>query len=473
MEGRLSLEELDRDRPVHLVGIGGAGMSAIGTVLLQMGFRVEGSDIKESANTRRLKRLGAVVGIGHRADNLGTASVVVRSSAISDENAEVVEARRKLIQVVTRAEMLAAIMSTRRGIAVAGTHGKTTTSSLLAQVLLGCGEDPSFLIGGELNEIGGNAHYGRGRYLVAEADESDGSLLYLRPEVAVLTNVDLDHTDFFRDLDHTAEVFLEFLRLVPSEGFVVACGDDPPARRTGEEFKASGGRLLLYGAGGQNDYRFIDAVTGANGAHYTAFCNGARLGDVRLRVQGMHNIYNSLAALAVGHALGLRVDEAIDGLGRFQGVRRRFEVVGSCRGIQVIDDYAHHPTEARAVMELARSVAGSRLVVVFQPHRYSRTRMLAGAFGECFEGADVVIVADVYGAGEEPEPGVSGRLVADSIRERGSASEVIYEPNRADLASSVASYLEEGDTVITMGAGDVTQCAREVLELLAEEGCEG
>lgn len=469
----LSLASLDSERPVHLVGIGGAGMSAIATVLLQMGYTVEGSDIKESPNVRRLRRLGAVVGIGHRADNLGTASVVVRSSAISDGNAELAEARRKHIPVVTRADMLAAIMTTRKGIAIAGTHGKTTTSSLVTQMLLGCGADPSFLIGGELNEMGGNAHYGYGEYLVAEADESDGSLLVLRPEAAVLTNIDLDHIDYFKDLEHTAEVFLEFLRLVPAEGFVVACGDDPLARRTGIEFRDSGGRLFLYGNGEDNDYRFDDASTGADGARFTALHAGERLGEVHLRVQGMHNVYNSLAALAVGHLLGFPVEEAIDGLGRFQGVRRRFEAIGTCRGVEVIDDYAHHPTEARAVMELARTVAGSRLVVVFQPHRYSRTRMLAGDFGECFDGADIVVVADVYGAGEEPEPGVTGRLIADSIRERGSDKTVVYEPKRAELARSVVALLEEGDTVITMGAGDVTQCAREVLELLAEEGCAG
>lgn len=473
MDSRTFLESLDRKRPVHLVGIGGAGMSAIATVLLQMGYLVEGSDIKESANTRRLRQLGAVIGIGHRADNLQTASVVVRSAAVSGTNAEVVEARRKRIPVVSRAEMLSAIMSTRKSIAVAGTHGKTTTSSLLANMLIGCGADPSFLIGGELNEIGGNAHYGKGEYLVAEADESDGSLLLLRPEAAVLTNVDYDHTEYFEDVEHTARVFLEFLRMVPPDGFVVACGDDDRARSTGLEFRRSGGRLFLYGTGEGNDYRFIEPDVRDGGVSYVALCGGESLGKVRLQIQGLHNAYNSLAALAVGHVLGFPAEKAIRGLAGFQGVRRRFESVGSSLGVQVIDDYAHHPTEVKAVMELARTVAGSRLVVVFQPHRYSRTRILAGAFGESFDYADIVVVADVYGAGEDPEPGVTGRLVADSIRDRGGKGRVVYEPTRSNLARTVVALLQDGDTVVTMGAGDVTQCAREVLELLREDGLPG
>jgi UDP-N-acetylmuramate--alanine ligase len=471
LESSFSLRSLDREKPVHLVGIGGAGMSAIATVLLEMGYGVEGSDIKESQNIRRLRQLGAVVGIGHRADNLGTASVVVRSTAISDGNAELAEARRKHIPVMGRAEMLAAIMSTREGIAVAGTHGKTTTSSLVAQMLIGCGADPSFLIGGELNEIGGNAHYGAGRYLVAEADESDGSLLFLRPVYAVLTNVDADHLDYFEDIEHTARVFLEFLGLLPPDGFAVVCGDDPRARGTGFDYRDSGGRLFLYGEGEVNDYRLSGASTGAAGISFEAFFRGEPLGRVRVGVPGIHNAYNAMAALAVGHQLGFAVERAIEGIGRFQGVRRRFETIGDCRGIRVVDDYAHHPTEARAVLDLARAVAESRVVVVFQPHRYTRTRILADEFGRSFAGADLVVVTDVYGAGEDPEPGVTGELIADSITAREKDTAVVYEPSRAGLARAVVPLLEEGDLVITMGAGDVTQCAREILELLGEGGC--
>ena len=471
MESTFSLDAVDRDRPVHMVGIGGAGMSAIATVLLQMGFPVEGSDIKESQNIKRLRERGAVVGIGHRADNLGTASVFVRSSAISDRNPELGEAVRKHIQVIGRAEMLAAIMSRRKGIAVAGTHGKTTTSSLVAQMLIGCGADPSFLIGGELNETGGNAHYGSGEYLVAEADESDGSLLYLRPEVVILTNVDADHLDYFRDIEHTASVFLEFLQLLPPEGFAVVCGDDALARGTGASFRDSGGTLLTYGSGRDNDYRITDVAVTQEGTVFEAFGADERLGRVRVGIPGLHNAYNAMAALAVGHRLGFPMEAVIEGIGRFQGVRRRFETVGECRGIKVVDDYAHHPTEAKAVMELAASLGASRVVVVFQPHRYTRTKMLADEFGSSFKGADLVVVTDIYGAGEEPEPGVTGRLVAESIAARLGESRVSYEPSRAVLARSVVPLLREGDLVITMGAGDVTQCAREILELLVEGGC--
>jgi UDP-N-acetylmuramate--alanine ligase len=463
-----NLLELEKGETAHLVGIGGAGMSAIATVLLQMGYRVEGSDLKESPNVRRLRQLGAVVGLGHRADNLGSARVVIRSSAVLGDNPELVEAERLGIPVISRAQMLSAIMATRKGIAVAGTHGKTTTSSLVTQVLLDCGADPSFLIGGELNEIGSNAHYGEGEYLVAESDESDGSLLCLRPWCAVLTNVDLDHTDYFENIEQVESIFGEFLRLLPADGFAVVCGDDPRAREVGVGFRSDGGKVFFYGRSPENDYVFRDASTGAEGCDYTALFDGSSLGKVHTRIPGMHNVYNSLAALAVAHRLGLPKEPALDGLKRFQGVRRRFELIGIHDGIRVIDDYAHHPTEVKAVLDLAAGLEPSRVVAVFQPHRYTRTGKLAGDFGPSFEGADLVVVTDVYGAGEEPEPGVSGRLVADSIRERYPAKQLFYVASRGELAASVVPLLRQGDMVITMGAGDVTQCAREILEILAE-----
>jgi UDP-N-acetylmuramate--alanine ligase len=465
-----ALEELEEESPVHLVGIGGAGMSAIATILLEMGYRVEGSDIKESANTRRLRGLGAVVGVGHRPENLGSAGIVVSSSAIYEDNAELVEAKRRDIPIITRAEMLAAIMSMRKGIAVAGTHGKTTTSSIVAQVLLQCGTDPSFIIGGELNEIGGNAHWGNGELLVAEADESDGSLLHLRPYSVVLTNVDGDHLDYFESLEQTARVFLEFLLLLPENGFAVVCGDDLPAREVGILYKGQGGRVLFYGRGPDNDYRFEREELRADGSGYEAFCLGEKLGQVRTKVTGLHNVYNSLAALAIGHQLGLSLERTMEGIGGFQGVRRRFETIGSINGIEVIDDYAHHPTEIKAVLDLAHRIAAGRVVVVFQPHRYSRTGLLAEEFGRSFKAADFVIVTDVYGAGEDPVPGVTGRLIIDSILENDPERRVEYVPNRAELARSVVNMIHEGDLVITMGAGDVTQCAREILELLGGDG---
>lgn len=464
---KFALSQLDKGATVHFVGIGGAGMSAIATVLLEMGCTVEGSDLKESSYVRRLRQSGALIGLGHRAENLGKAEVVVRSSAVSPENPELVEARRLGVPIINRAEMLAAIMEIRKGIAVAGTHGKTTTSSLVTQMLLGCGADPSFLIGGELNEIGGNAHYGGGEYLVAEADESDGSLLCLSPRYAIVTNIDLDHLDYYESLEQTAEVFREFIGLIPGDGFVVTCGDDPLAKSVGADFARSGGRVFYYGRGTGNDYRFASEQSLTDGCGYDVYFGEEKLGPVVTRVAGLHNIYNSLAALALGHQLGFPFEDAAGGIAMFKGVRRRFELIGACDGIKVIDDYAHHPTEVRAVIGMASSLAPSRVVVVFQPHRYSRSRMLAGAFGESFTGADLVVVTDVYGAGEEPEPGVTGRLIADSIIDKDPGRKLEYIPSRTDLAKSVVPMLREGDMVITMGAGDITRCAREILEILA------
>lgn len=469
MSGHFTLESIGDGGMVHLVGIGGAGMSAIATVLIEMGYPIEGSDIKESPYVRRLREMGAVVGIGHRAENLCDARVVVKSAAIRDDNPELMEADKKGIPVITRAQMLAAIMSTRKGIAVAGTHGKTTTSSLATQMLLACGANPSYLIGGELNEIGGNAHYGEGEYLVAEADESDGSLLYLRPEVAVLTNIDGDHLDYFGSIENTADVFLRFLQLLPSGGLAVVCGDDKSAGAVGLDYRNQGGRVLFYGRSEGNDYRFSEEVIGESRTEYTAWYAGEMIGRVTVGIPGLYNAYNSLAALAVGHQLGMPTEQVIRGLGSFQGVRRRYERVGSYGGVQVIDDYAHHPTEIAAVLDLAGSVAPGRVVTVFQPHRYSRTRLLADEFGGSFAGADLVIVTDVYGAGEDPEPGVTGKLVVDVIEERHPEKEIIYVPNRSELARTVVPLLEEGDTVLTIGAGDITRCASEILELLEEK----
>lgn len=462
------LQNLPAGSIIHFVGAGGAGMSAIAIVLMEMGYGIEGSDLKESSYVRRLRDSGAVIGLGHRAENIGDCSLVVRSSAIRRDNPEIVEARLRGIPVISRAHMLAAIMETRRGIAVAGTHGKTTTSSLVTSMLAGCGADPSYLIGGELNEIGGNAHYGSGELLVAEADESDGSLLFLRPEVAVLTNIDWDHLDFFNSLEHTARVFRDFLEALPLDGFAIICGDEAMAREVGEDYMRSGGRVFFYGSAPEADYRFEVLESLADGSTYRAFFGKEDLGLVRTLLPGIHNVYNSLAAFAVGHALEFPVKDVAHGIENCRGVRRRFEHVGEKAGIVVIDDYAHHPTEVRAVLDMACETSTSRIVAVFQPHRYSRTRMLASDFGKSFGGASLVIVTDVYGAGEDPEPGVTGRLVADSILESNPDKEVVYFGSRAELAESVAGLIETGDMVITMGAGDITQCAREILDLLPD-----
>jgi len=464
--GTISLEDFPRGAKMHLVGAGGAGMSALSIVLLQIGYHVEGSDLKESSYVRRQRELGAAIGLGHRAENVGDCQVVVRSSAIRSDNPEILEAERRGIPVISRAEMLAAIMATRRGIAVAGTHGKTTTSAIVTCMLIGCGADPSYLVGGQLNGIGGNAHYGSGDFLVAEADESDGSLLYLRPEVAVLTNIDWDHLDYFDSLDHTARVFRDFLDVLPRDGFAVICGDDARARVTGEEFRAAGGDVTFYGELRDNDYRFEVTSGEAGGSRFEALLDGEVLADATTQLPGVHNVYNSLAAFAVGHRLGFPVDGILEGIADCRGVRRRFEQVGERAGVVVVDDYAHHPTEVKAVLDMASDISPSRIVAVFQPHRYTRTRMLGRQFGESFSGAGLVVVTDVYAAGEEPEPGVTGKLVADSIQECDPSKEVVYLESRAELARGVVGLLEPGDLVITMGAGDITDCAREILEML-------
>ncbi|MBN1289789.1 MAG: UDP-N-acetylmuramate--L-alanine ligase [Actinobacteria bacterium] len=460
----LTIDELKEAGAVHLVGIGGAGMSAIATVLIQMGISVEGSDIKESRNIDRLREMGAVVGIGHRPENLQNGKIVIVSSAISEGNPEIQEAEKLGLLKVTRAQMLSVIMSTRKSVAVAGTHGKTTTSSMIAQMMISCGMDPAYLIGGELNEIGGNACYGNGEYLVAEADESDGSLLCLCPEIAVLTNVDCDHMDYFNNIEEIADVFLKFLRLLPEDGFAIVCGDDRQARNVGLAYREGGGRVLFYGVGDENDYTIRNRSLA--GSSYEAWYGEDMIGALELKIAGLHNMLNSLAALAAGHRLGFDMENALKGISGFSGVRRRFEHVGERSGVTVIDDYAHHPAEVKAVMNVARELSGGRIVVVFQPHRYSRTRTMAEQFGSSFDGADVVVVTDVYGAGEDPEPGITGKLVVDSIDQSKQVEDIYYFPNRISLARNIVDLLRKGDTVITMGAGDVTQCGREILELL-------
>lgn len=439
-------------------------MSAIATVLIEMGYRVEGSDLKESSYVRRLRGMGAAVGLGHRAENLGEASFVVRSSAVRPDNPEILEAGSRGIPVISRAQMLSAIMATREGIAVAGTHGKTTTSSVITCMLIACGADPSYLVGGELNVIGGNAHYGSGDYLVAEADESDGSLLYLRPRIIVLTNVDWDHLDYFDSLEQTAEVFRRFLEVLPLDGTAVVCGDDARARQVGEDYASSGGRVLFYGRK-HADCTF-EVLSSSDRGNVMRITMGSETSEMSTRLSGMHNAYNCAAAFAVGRVAGMPAERMVEGISGCLGVRRRFETVGEEGGIAIVDDYAHHPTEVKAVMEMARLTGAARVVVVFQPHRYSRTRMLAGDFASALAEADSIVVADVYSAGEDPEPGITGKLIADGITERAPSKSVIYIESRAELARGVLEVIEPGDLVITMGAGDITRCGREILELL-------
>jgi UDP-N-acetylmuramate--alanine ligase len=450
---------------VHFVGIGGAGMSGIARILLARGVPVSGSDRRDSPTLLALRALGARVEVGHDPAHLGDADTVVVSTAIRADNPELATARRRGLRVLPRAVALASVMAGRRSVAVAGTHGKTSTTSMLTVAVQACGVDPSFAIGGDLNESGSNAHAGEGDVFVAEADESDRSFLLLSPFGAIVTNVEADHLDNYGDLAAVEEAFDRFLQTVDPKGFVVVCADDPGAARLrAVECPA---RLRTYGRAEDADVRLLDLDVAADGTSYTAVVDGALLGRVRIRVPGEHMALNSAAALLAGLELGLPAEGLVDGLARFGGVHRRFEFKGSAAGVRVFDDYAHHPTEVSAQLRAARAVAGSgRLVVAFQPHLYSRTREFAAGFGAALGLADEVVVMDVYGAREDPVPGVTGAMVADAVPLP--PGRVLFEPSWSATAPALAARARSGDLVLTMGAGDVSMVGPEVLEALSD-----
>ncbi|MGY1813204.1 UDP-N-acetylmuramate--L-alanine ligase [Blastococcus sp. SYSU D00820] len=449
---------------VHFVGIGGAGMSGIARILLARGVRVSGSDRRDTPTLLALRALGARVGLGHDPAHLGDADTVVVSTAIRDDNPELVAARERGLRVLPRAVALAAVMAGRRSVAVAGTHGKTSTTSMLTVAVQACGVDPSFAIGGDLNESGSNAHAGEGDVFVAEADESDRSFLLLAPFGAIVTNVEADHLDNYGDLAAVEAAFDRFLTTVDPAGFVVLCADDPgSARLRGVPTPA---RVRTYGTAEDADLRLVDIEVGPETTAWTALLDGQVLGRVSIRVPGEHMARNSAAALLAGLELGLPADSLIAGLGRFGGVHRRFEFKGAVGGVRVFDDYAHHPTEVTAQLRAARAVAGEgRVVVAFQPHLYSRTREFASAFGEALGLADEVVVMDVYGAREDPVPGITGAMVAEAVPLP--AGQVHFEPSWSAAAPALAQRARPGDVVITMGAGNVSMVGPEVLEALA------
>jgi UDP-N-acetylmuramate--alanine ligase len=454
---------LDRLGPVHLIGIGGAGMSGIARILLARGVPVSGSDRRDTPTLMALRALGARVAVGHDPSNLGDARTVVVSTAIRDDNPELRAARERGLAVLPRAVALASVMAGRRSVAVAGTHGKTSTTSMLTVAVQAAGVDPSFAIGGDLNESGSNAHSGTGDVFVAEADESDRSFLLLDPFAAVVTNVEADHLDNYRDLAAVEEAFAAFVRTVEPEGFVVICADDPGAAR----LRDAGGRARVrtYGTAEGADLRLLDLAVTQDGTGYRAVLDGADLGRVAILVPGEHMARNSAAALLAGLELGLSAGQLIDGLARFGGVHRRFELKGVAGGVRVYDDYAHHPTEVTAQLTAARAVAGEgRLIVAFQPHLYSRTREFAEGFGRALALADEVVVMEVYGAREDPVPGVTGAMVADAVPLP--PGRVRFEPSWSATAPALAARARPGDLVVTMGAGDVSMVGPEVLEAL-------
>ena len=442
---------------VHVVGIGGAGMSAIATVLHAMGHVVTGSDLKGSGVTERLQRAGIEVVIGHRAANLGSADLVTVSSAIPETNPEVAEARSRGLDVLSRAESLAAIASLRRCVAVAGTHGKTTTASMLALLLVEAGLRPSFLIGGDVNEIGTNAVWDEGEWLVVVADESDGTFLSLVPEIAVVTNVEADHLDHYGSFDAVRTAFSTFA--ASARDHAVVGGDDVVAAEIGRSVGAD-----IVGTTPACTYRMVDVELARSSLAFGLLDpSGTALGRLAVPVPGLHNAKNAAVAAVAALAVGVPVDRSARALARFAGVARRFEFRGTMDGVTFVDDYAHLPSEVRAALAAARNGGWPRVVVVFQPHRYSRTGELWAEFGRSFADADEVVVTDVYGAGEAPVPGVSGRLVADAVRHEFPGTPVQYVAGRADLRSVVRGLLRTGDLCLTLGAGDLTSLPDELL----------
>ncbi|MDP9427368.1 MAG: UDP-N-acetylmuramate--L-alanine ligase [Actinomycetota bacterium] len=455
-----SLEELGA---VHFVGIGGAGMSGIARILLARGVQVSGTDRRDTPTLLALRALGARVELGHDPAHLGDADTVVVSTAIREDNPELAAARERGLRVLPRAVALAAVMAGKRSVAVAGTHGKTSTTSMLTVAVQACGVDPSFAIGGDLNESGSNAHAGKGDVFVAEADESDRSFLLLAPHGAIVTNVEADHLDNYGDLAAVEAAFDRFLQTLDPAGFLVLCADDPGSARL--RTVPTPARVRTYGTAEDSDLRLVDVEVGPETTAWTAVLDGVVLGRVSIRVPGEHMARNSAAALLAGLELGLPADELIAGLGRFGGVHRRFELKGTVGGVRVYDDYAHHPTEVEAQLRAARAVAGTgRVVVAFQPHLYSRTREFATAFGAALGLADEVVVMDVYGAREDPVPGVTGAMVADAVALP--AERVHFQPSWSATAPALAERAHPGDLVITMGAGDVSMVGPEVLAAL-------
>ncbi|MGE5484952.1 MAG: UDP-N-acetylmuramate--L-alanine ligase [Ignavibacteriales bacterium] len=457
---------------VHFVAIGGAGMSGIAKVLLEMGYTVSGSDLKSSDGTRRLESMGASVYLGHDAGNVREADVVVVSSAVPEDNEEIIEARARNIPVIHRGEMLARLMEGRKGISVAGTHGKTTTTSMIAMALEKGGLDPTVLVGGEVADFGGNAKLGSGEYLVTEADESDGSFLRLRPHIAVVTNVDDDHLDYYGTIENVTAAFHEYIQGVQGSGFAVLCCDDARVRAIafegdpGTGGARAGGRSVSYGVTGDWDYRAGNISLKSWSSSFDVFHNGHNVGEMGLQIPGIHNVVNSLAAIAVGMEIGLEFDAIKQALSTFHGVQRRIQRVGVRGGVTVLDDYAHHPTEIRTTLKAVRQAVDGRIIVVFQPHRFSRTCLLQDEFGRAFELADEVIVMDIYpGPGEKPIKGVTSELVVSSILRR-QGKRATYIREREAVARTAVRMAMPGDTIITVGAGDVWKLGDRMLELL-------
>jgi UDP-N-acetylmuramate--alanine ligase len=446
---------------IHFVGIGGIGMSGIAELLLTLGYKVSGSDLSASDLTRRLQNLGGTVFQGHAEKQIYGADVVVTSAAIGSDNPEVVAANQASIPVIPRAEMLAELMRLKYSIAVAGAHGKTSTTSLIAAVLEKGGLDPTVVIGGKLKSIGTNALLGEGDFIVAEADESDGSFLKMSPAIAVVTNIDREHLDFYRDLNHIKDVFVSFIDRIPFYGLAVLCLDDEPIQDILPQIKK---RVSTYGMSSQADIQAKNIVIAGLKSSFTVDYLGKRLGEISLNLPGLHNVYNSMASIAVGIELDIGFEVIKSALKTVQGVQRRLEIKGEINGVTVVDDYGHHPTEKKATLQAAKqSWPERRLVVVFQPHRYSRIRALFDEFTRSFYQSDLLVVLPIYSAGEKEIKGVDSRLLFEEIRAHGH-KDVVFMPNLDEAVAHLKQVLAKGDILLTLGAGDVYKLGETLLK---------
>jgi UDP-N-acetylmuramate--alanine ligase len=453
-----------RTRRVHFVGIGGIGMSGIAEVLINLGYEVTGSDLRESEVTRRLVELGAQVAKGHQAENVEGCHVVVISSAVRSENPEVAAANERGIPVIPRAEMLAELMRMKHGLAIAGSHGKTTTTSMLAHCLAAGNLDPTVVVGGRLNSLDSNAKLGDGDYLVAEADESDGSFLKLSPTIAVVTNIDPEHLDHYGDFDTLRTAFVDFINKVPFYGAAVICLDHPVIQQIIPQIHK---RYITYGLSSQAEVHAVDLKFDGGTSQFTVLHHDRWLGTIELQMPGRHNVLNALAAVAASLEVDIPFKIIRRALEGFDGVARRFTVRGSCAGVTVIDDYGHHPVEIRSTLEAAREGFGRRVISVFQPHRYSRIAALKDEFMSAFNDTDVLVVTDIYAAGEAPVEGVSGEALYRGLREHGYKN-VVFIPEREAIVAFLRDTVNKGDIVITLGAGDINLVADELLEVLAD-----
>ena len=450
---------------LHFVGIGGSGMSGIAEILINLGYKITGSDLRKSEATERLENLGANLFYGHSPANVGDADVVVLSSAIRGDNPELISASERGIPIIRRAEMLAELMRLKYGIGVAGTHGKSTTTSLVGEVLVEGGLDPTVIVGGKVVNLSSNVRLGTGEFLVAEADEFDRSFLRLSPTIAIVTNMEREHMDCYADMDELKSAFLEFMNKVPFYGAVILCIDEPPLQELIPEIERG---IITYGLSTQADVRAIKVKFEKGKTNFTAIAEEKTLGTIQTNLIGIHNVKNALAAIAVGLEIGVDFQTIKSALAKFSGVYRRFQIKGEVEGIMIVDDFGHHPTEIQVTLQGAKATYDRRIVAVFQPHLYSRTQEFCQEFGKAFLNCDVLVVTEVYGAREDPIPGISGEMIARAAKDYGHRT-VFFEPDVEKIPELLESVVQAGDLVLTIGAGPIWKVGECFLKRLQEK----